>query len=56
MSNNKNKFYRNFRATSFAVDNATSIFLLTMMLLLFGIQSYTTMPKKQYPDIVIPTI
>lgn len=56
MSNNKNKLYRNFRATSFAVDNATSMFLLTFMLLLFGIQSYNTMPKEQFPEIVIPTI
>jgi multidrug efflux pump len=56
MSNNKNKLYRNFRATSFAVDNATSIFLLTMMLLIFGVQSYMTMPKEQFPEIVIPTI
>lgn len=51
-----NKLYRNFRATSFAVDNATSIFLLTVMILLFGVQSYNTMPKEQFPEIVIPTI
>ncbi len=56
MSNNKNKLYRNFRATSFAVDNATSMFLLTVMLLVFGVQSYNTMPKEQFPEIVIPTI
>ncbi len=56
MSNNKNKLYRNFRATSFAVDNSTSMFLLTMMLLIFGVQSYLTMPKEQFPEIVIPTI
>lgn len=57
MSNNKKeKLYRNFRATSLAVDNATSIFLLTLMILFFGIQSYNTMPKEQFPEIVIPTI
>lgn len=51
-----NKLYRNFGATSLAVDNATSIFLLTIMILLFGVRSYTTMPKEQFPEIVIPTI
>jgi len=56
MDNNKQKLYRNFWATSFAVDNATSIFLLTMMILFFGITSYQTMPKEQFPEIVIPTI
>jgi len=52
----ENKLYRNFRATSFAIDNATSMFLLTMMILFFGVQSYNTMPKEQFPEIVIPTI
>lgn len=57
MSNkNESKLYRNFKATSLAVDNATSIFLLTLMILFFGIQSYNTMPKEQFPEIVIPTI
>ncbi|MGH1335627.1 MAG: efflux RND transporter permease subunit [Aureispira sp.] len=55
-NNNDKKLYRNFRATSLAVDNATSIFLLTLMVLFFGIQSYDTMPKEQFPEIVIPTI
>lgn len=56
MSNNENKLYRNFRATSFAVDNATSVFLLTAMILFFGWNSYQSMPKEQFPEIVIPTI
>ncbi len=50
------KLHRNFRATSFAVDNKTSIFLLTVMILMFGVRSYVTMPKEQFPEIVIPTI
>jgi multidrug efflux pump subunit AcrB len=47
---------REFRLTSFAVDNRTSIFLLTFMILLFGVQSYINMPKEQYPDASLPTI
>ncbi len=53
---NNNNLYRSFGPTNFAVDNATSIFLLTLLILLFGIRSYTTMPKEQFPEIVIPTI
>lgn len=53
---NNNNLYRSFGATNFAVDNATSIFLLTLLILMFGIRSYTTMPKEQFPEIVIPTI
>lgn len=47
---------REFGLTSLAVDNATSVFLLTFMLLLFGIRSYNTMPKEAYPEIPWPKI
>lgn len=47
---------REFKLTSFAVDNGTSIFLVTLMILVFGIQSYQNMPKEQYPDASLPTI
>lgn len=55
-NDNNNQLYRNFGPTSFAVNNSTSIFLLTLMILFFGVQSYNTMPKEQFPEIVIPTI
>lgn len=47
---------REFTLSSFAVDNGTSIFLITLMIMLFGVQSYTNMPKEQYPDASMPTI
>ncbi len=56
MSPNKAKKLRQFGLTSLAVDNATSIFILTLMILLFGIQAYKQMPKEQYPDASFPTV
>ncbi len=47
---------REFSLTSFAVDNSTSIFLLTFMILLFGVRSYNTTPKEAYPEIPWPQI
>ncbi len=47
---------REFKLTSLAVDNATSIFLLTFMILLFGLRSYNLMPKEQYPEASLTTI
>jgi len=47
---------REFKLSSVAVDNATSIFLITIMIFLFGLQSYQTMPKEQYPDASLPTV
>ena len=47
---------REFPLTSLAVDNATSIFILTFMVFLFGISSYNNMPKEAYPEITFPNI
>ncbi|MEO1437843.1 MAG: efflux RND transporter permease subunit, partial [Bacteroidota bacterium] len=47
---------REFGLTSLAVDNATSIILLTVMVILFGVRAYQAMPKEQYPEIVVPRI
>ena len=51
----KNKL-KEFCLTSLAIDNATSVFLVSFMILLFGLQSYQKMPKQQYPDASMPTI
>lgn len=51
----KNKF-KEFGLTSLAIDNSTSVFLVSFMILLFGLQSYQKMPKQQYPDASMPTI
>ncbi len=50
------KGLREFGLTSLAVDNSTSVFLLTLMILLFGISSYNNMPKEAYPEVDWPEI
>nr|MBS0037030.1 efflux RND transporter permease subunit [Saprospiraceae bacterium] len=55
MENNKKKF-REFSLTSLAVDNATTILILTFMIFLFGIRSYQTIPKESFPEIPFPEI
>ncbi len=55
-SDNKRKGLREFFPTSLAVDNGTSIFIITLMILLFGFQSYQDMPKEQFPEISFPTV
>ncbi len=47
---------RKFGLTTLAVDNATSVFILTFMILLFGLQGYQDMPKEQFPDASFPTV
>ncbi len=50
------KNLRQFALTNLAVDNGTSVFLLTLMILIFGLQSYNRMPKEQFPEISLPTV
>jgi multidrug efflux pump len=47
---------REFFATSWAIDNKTSIYVFTVIITLLGILSYINIPKEQIPEIVIPTI
>ncbi len=51
----KNKF-KEFFATSWAIDNRTSIFVLVVFISVLGIMSYQRIPKEQFPEIVIPYI
>jgi multidrug efflux pump len=47
---------REFGLSSFAVDNATSVFLVALMIFLFGISSYNSIPKEQFPEASLPTV
>ena len=56
MANKDKKGLRQFKLSTIAVDNGTSIFILTFMILLFGIQAYKSMPKEQFPEVAWPTV
>lgn len=47
---------KRFWLTDFAVDNGVSIFILLLMVVVFGIQSYNAMPKEQFPEVSFPTV
>ncbi|MFY7964191.1 MAG: efflux RND transporter permease subunit [Chitinophagaceae bacterium] len=50
-----NKF-KEFKPTSWAVDNRTAVYIITILVSLYGMYKFNTMPKEQFPDIVVPTI
>jgi multidrug efflux pump len=54
--NKDKKGLREFGLSTLAVDNGTSVFILTLMILIFGIQSYQQMPKEQFPEVDWPTV
>lgn len=48
--------YKEFKPTSWAIDNKTSMYVLAIILAVYGFISYSTIPKEQIPEIVIPYI
>src|SRR6476660_7601716 len=55
LENIKNKI-KEFGPTSWAVNNKTSIYLVMLFVSVAGMFQFVTLPKEQFPDIVIPTI
>ena len=56
MDKKEKKNLRQFKLSTLAVDNGTSVFILTLMILLFGVQAYKQMPKEQFPEVDWPTV
>ncbi len=47
---------KEFFATSWAIDNKTSIYVLVVLITILGIKSYISIPKEQFPEIIVPTV
>lgn len=47
---------KNFKPTTWSIKNKTTIYLFMVCVTLIGIWQFMTLPKEQFPDIVIPTI
>lgn len=54
-NSSNNNVKRNFGLSSLAVDNRTSVVILSLLIAVMGIMAYRTMPKENFPEVVIPT-
>ena len=50
------KKFKEFKLTSWSVDNRTAIYIIAILITLYGLVKFNTLPKEQFPDIVVPTI
>ncbi len=48
--------FKEFKPSSWAINNRTTVFIITIMLTIMGISTYNGLPKELYPDITMPTI
>ncbi len=56
LTENFKEKYKEFKPTSWSIKNRSSIYLLILFVSVIGIFQFVTLPKEQFPDIVIPTI
>jgi len=47
---------KEFKPSSWAIDNKTSIYILTIIITIAGIFSYIRLPKEQFPEVAFPQI
>ncbi len=50
------KKFKQFKPTSWAIDNRTAIYIVAILISAYGLVKFNSMPKEQFPDIVVPTI
>jgi len=47
---------KTFGPTNWAIKNKTAVYLLTLIISIWGIGLFLSYPKEQFPDVVIPNI
>lgn len=50
------KVVREFKLTTVALENKSTVFLMTILLAVFGIVAYNTMPIEMFPEINMPNV
>lgn len=48
--------HKEFKPSSWAIDNKTSIYVITVLLFIIGFFAYQSLPKENFPEITIPKI
>lgn len=50
------EIHKEFKPSSWAIENRTTIFIFTIILTFAGIMGYNSIPKESFPDISLPNI
>ncbi|MBL7902826.1 MAG: efflux RND transporter permease subunit [Bacteroidia bacterium] len=48
--------FKEFKPSSWAIENKITVYLLTLFITIAGIMAYNSLPKENFPDITVPTI
>lgn len=53
---NQRKIDKEFKLTTWAVNNTTTVLFLTFIIVIMGVGTYIALPKENFPEIKIPKI
>ncbi len=53
---NTDKVIRDFKLSTWALNNKNTVYLFTIITIIFGFVAYVALPKELFPDIKIPTV
>lgn len=56
IKNNLVEKFRSFKPTAWVIDNSTVAYVATLIITLWGLSIFTSLPKENFPDIVMPQI
>jgi multidrug efflux pump subunit AcrB len=56
MKQENNNLKKEFGLTTWAVNNKTSVLLLTWIIAILGLLGYFSMPRESFPEVVIPNV
>ena len=48
--------HKEFKPSSWAIDNKTSVYVITVLIFILGFFAYQSLPKENFPEITIPKI
>ena len=48
--------FKDFKPSSWSIDNRTAIYIFTIIITLAGLSAYLKLPKEQFPEIKLPQI
>jgi len=51
-----NEKFKEFKPSSWAINNKMTVYLITIFICIAGIMAYNSLPKENFPDITVPTI
>ncbi len=48
--------FKEFKPSSWAINNRTAVYIITVIITLAGLMTYNSLPKENFPEVIIPKI